>query len=167
MKKPIPLPPIELLNEFFLYDENTGKLTNKYTRNSGAIKGEESGGIHARGYRTVKVKGISYKVHRIIWKLMTGTDPIQVDHINGNPSDNRWENLRECTQQQNTYNKKLYINNKTGVKGIYKTKNNKYSVRVSVNKQRINVGTFDTLEEAEQAYKKFVDEHHGEFANYG
>lgn len=61
------------------------------------------GSLNDRGYRVVKFKGKSYKVHRIIWFLHKGKLPKeQLDHINGIKDDNRIENLREATNQENS-----------------------------------------------------------------
>ena len=167
MTKPRPLPDYDELHRIFDYNPETGLLKTKVSRRRTKI-GDEPGFVNNLGYKVVKIDYLAYFSHRIIYKMMTGTDPIGVDHINGVRDDNRWCNLRECTQQQNTYNKVINPQNKIGTKCISKVnRKNPYRVRVRVNGIRINVGSFKTLEQAEQAYKEFVDKHHGEFANYG
>jgi hypothetical protein len=60
----------------------------------------------AQGYLRVMVKRKALYQHRVIFFLMEGRWPEQVDHINGDRSDNRWSNLREATHSQNNLNKK-------------------------------------------------------------
>lgn len=106
--------------------------------------------------------GVQTCISRII--LISGDGPM-VDHINGNVLDNRKENLRACTHTQNMWNRKTQKNNKLGVKGVYFCHHRlKYVARIVVNKKKINLGRFDKLEDAAQAYKDAALLYHGEFA---
>lgn len=88
-----------------------------------------------------------------------------VDHINGNILDNRKENLRVCTHTQNMWNRKTHKNNKLGVKGVYYCPHRcKYVAQIKVNKKKINLGRFNLLEDAAQAYRDAALLYHGEFA---
>lgn len=92
-------------------------------------------------------------------RLIAGTnDNSVIDHINRNKLDNRRENLRHCTQQENTWNSKTMSNNTSGYTGVYK-RNNKWCARIVVNKKQINLGTFATFEEAVDARKKAEEEY--------
>ena len=93
-----PLPQQAELKEVFEYDPETGILTR-----NGKKVGCKGNGC---GY-TVKYNYVLYRVARIIWRLQTGKDPgeMYVDHINRDPYDNRWENLRLVTQLQNQRNR--------------------------------------------------------------
>ncbi len=91
--------------------------------------------------------GNNIYIHRL---LMNPPKDMEIDHINRNKLDNRRENLRICTQQQNLQNKGILKNNTSGYTGVYK-RNNKWCARININKKQINLGTFDTFEEAKQA----------------
>ena len=106
--------------------------------------------------------GLNSKLlHRVImgvedrWSL--------VDHINGNPLDNRRENLRVCSQQENSCNRGKNSNNKSGYKGVSWNKQCE-KWRAAINGKHI--GIFDTPEEAHQAYCEAARELHNEFAHH-
>lgn len=91
------------------------------------------------------------------------TGYIMCDHINGNVCDNRKSNLRECSKLENNRNVKLHRDNKIGYKGVSFWKN-KYIARICVNYKLIYIGSYNTKEEAAQAYNEKAIEHFGEFA---
>lgn len=72
----------------------------------------------ATGYVLISFDGEQYLAHRLAWFYVTGEmPPMFIDHINGKPDDNRFENLREATPQQNGFNRGMPKNNKSGAKG--------------------------------------------------
>lgn len=71
-----------------------------------------------KGYLTGRVDRQLLRAHRVAFCIMTGRWPEQVDHVNGNPSDNRWANLREVGDYEQARNKKLNCRNKSGVPGV-------------------------------------------------
>ena len=95
------------------------------------------------------------KLHRFI---MDCPNDLVIDHINHKTLDNRKSNLRICTKQENVWNSNVYSNNKSGCKGVFK-QDNKYIA----NYARIYLGTFDTYEEAKNAYEEKAKEIQGEF----
>ena len=100
------LPPIELLEQKFDYDPLTGGLYKK-----GAEPCEDNciGSFTATGHKQVWVKGHgAYLVHRIVFYMYHRTDPLSyiVDHINGDPADNRIKNLRRCRPRANALNQR-------------------------------------------------------------
>lgn len=101
-------------------------------------------------------------LHRFI---MNAPDDMVVDHINHDRLDNRKQNLRVCTMQENMFNKKPGINNTTGFKGIIKI-NDKYRVTINCNGKSYNLGTFNTIEEALEVYKEKELELFGEYGYY-
>ena len=103
------------------------------------------------------------KLHRFI---MDCPDDMVVDHINHNGLDNRKSNLRICTQAENTRNATIPYNNTSGYKGIsWSNEANKWHTYITYNKRRINLGYFNTKEEAIQARKNAEIEYFGEYRN--
>lgn len=102
----------------------------------------------------------------MIWlhKFVLKTKSI-VDHINGDPLDNRKSNLRKCSNRENTRNTKVRKNSQTGFKGVSWHKQiKKYRAFIKVNYKQIHLGTFNCKIEAAKAYNKAAIKYHGDFA---
>jgi hypothetical protein len=115
------------------------------------------------------IHGKEYFAHRIIWVWVTGKWPDkEIDHINENNSDNRWENLREATPSQNHRNRGKQRNNTTGYKGVtFDKRRGLYIAGVKLNQKRYSAGNnFKTAEEAYEAVKKLALTLHGDWAKY-
>lgn len=115
---------------------------------------------YAQKCEKVDGKWVSLLMHRFI---MNAPSIMQIDHINHNGLDNRRSNLRLCTKEENHLNLKLYKNSTTGIKGVHIDKT-KYRAQIFKNGRKINIGNFDTIEEATQAYSDKAHELFGEFA---
>lgn len=103
-------------------------------------------------------------MHRYIMKARTGD---MVDHINGDTLDNRRSNLRLVTASQNQANARFFKENtKTKVKGINLRPTGRFRARIQVNKKRIALGDFTSLEAAVNAYREASSEHFGEYARH-
>ena len=73
----------------------------------------------------------------------------EVDHKNGNPLDNRRENLREATHHQNMMNKSSYKNSRSGVKGVwFREKRGRWEAQIRFNSRTIHLGTFEDIKDA-------------------
>ena len=104
------------------------------------------------------------RLHRFIMKCPIGKD---VDHIDGNTSNNSKKNLRICTMQQNNFNRRVQSNNTTGVAGVSFLKyRNKYRARIMVNNRMIYLGSFDTIEEAKEVRKEAEIKYFGEYRRF-
>lgn len=108
-------------------------------------------------YAVSKENGKRIAMSRIIMKTPKGLD---CDHINHDTLDNRKENLRNITHSENMMNARLCSTNKTGQRGVYITRG-KYRARIMINQKYINLGLFDLLEDASNAYKNAFNEHFG------
>lgn len=157
-KKYTPLPSRARLSELFYYDPDAGALVRKITRGCSAVGQSVGGKRSANGYRRVQVDGVMYWVHRLIWMICTGEDPgdLNIDHIDGDKSNNKISNLRLSNKSENGQNRKqANRNSTTGIIGVYLVKNKnseKYASKIKVNRKSINLGTFDTKEAAIEAY---------------
>jgi hypothetical protein len=156
----------EYVSQLFEYKQND--LYRKKTVGSRAIKGQIAGSILKDGYRQVKIGLKSYKVHRIIFLMQYGYLPEQVDHINGNRSDNRLKNLRPATNATNQYNRKPQRNNATGHKNVhFCNRSKKYIVSFRTNGKLKSYGSFSDMNEAKCVAMQTRIELHKEYANHG
>jgi len=107
------------------------------------------------GYNQCRIFGKPYRAHRVIWAYHYGSWPEnQVDHINADRADNRIQNLRLVTNQENNKNKRLSANNTSGIMGVCWDKSRgKWSAQIRVDFVRINLGRFDDMELAIAARK--------------
>jgi hypothetical protein len=111
-------------------------------------------------YRRVSILKKCYKLHRVIFKMYYGYEPEYIDHIDGDPRNNRPINLRSVTMQENLKNKAVYKNHNSGINGIKEVKHG-WQVR-NKNARKI----FKTLEEAIE-YKQIWNEENGFHPNHG
>lgn len=155
------------LHELFEYRDD-GNLIRKIRIGRRVKVGDIAGHLQkSRGYFVVGIDKNEYGLHRMIFLYHHGylTDGLQVDHIDGDKINNRIENLRESTTAQNSYNSKLRVDNKSGVKGISWFKG-KWVVHVRIPGKHLYLGRFVTLEEAKAVIEKARNEHHGDFARH-
>jgi hypothetical protein len=155
-----------MFRDYFNYDPETGIVTWK-VNNRKAKAGQRAGYIRKRdGRRDITLNGFNYIEHVVIWKMYYDRSPVgDIDHINGNPADNRICNLREATRSQNLANCKLYANNTTGFKGVsLDRKTGRYFASITKNQRSIPLGGYDTAEEAGAAYMRAAKKLFGQFA---
>jgi HNH endonuclease len=154
----------EYLSGILKYKPHTGKFF--WIVDKGKVEaGEEAGTKGRRGYVDIKIDGRSYLAHRLAWLYMTGEFPIhEIDHINGNPSDNRWTNLKEGTHSQVTRPHRIYKTNISGYNGVHWRKDaDKYRVRITIDNKRISLGHYSDFEEACKARVEAEKEYFGKF----
>lgn len=151
-------------NELFTY--SGGQLFWKARGKSRRYK-KPVGWEAPNGYLRVEIARRTYAVHRIIW-VMHGNQPAEtIDHINGNVTDNRIENLRAATQAQNCMNRRQRYDNKSGVKGVHWDKNKKkWIAGVTLNGRLHYAGYFDCKSEAANAVAALRQQLHGEFTRH-
>jgi HNH endonuclease len=144
----------ETLRSQLHYDPTTG-LFSRLVKASKAKPGDVAGCDNGSGYVRIGVAGHKYKAHRLAWLYMTGEWPIDlIDHINENPSDNRWANLRCVNNQENLQNQaQPRADSTTGFKGVSR-KNNRWYAGIWFCEKIIFLGAFDNPEEAHAIYFK-------------
>jgi hypothetical protein len=147
----------EELNDIFEY--KNGDLIRKKTRK--IIKSP------VNGYFRATINKKIYLAHRIIFMMHHGFVPKIIDHINGNRSDNRIDNLRVASNNQNAWNRIANKNSTNPIKGIRLHKDNKWEARIQVNKKSKYLGVFDDIELAELVVVEARNKYHKEFANNG
>lgn len=126
---------------------------------------DKFGCLHHEGYRHGKFNNKLYREHRLIWLLIKGSWPkSDLDHINGVRDDNRIENLRECNDQQNNYNKSSLVGSSSKYKGVsWHKSEKKWRSQFNHNGKVKMIGRFDCEIEAAKAYDDYVEEFQKEF----
>ena len=147
------------------YDAHTGIFTRLSTNSKNIKIGDVAGSITENGYVVIFVSYKRYRAHRLAWLYMTGSFPKnQIDHIDGNKSNNSFSNLREATNQRNLRNRDINANNKSGFRGVSWSKHAEKWIAHAMSKgKRKNLGYFDTAEAASKAFEKFAKRNHGKF----
>lgn len=130
--------------------------------------GKEAGSLHKNGFLSTTIDGKAFKLHRLIWLYVYGEMPDGlIDHINGDPSDNRIGNLRVATPSENAKNAKLSSANKSGCPGVcWASDHERWKVRASVNGREKTIGHFSKLEDAIAA-RKHAEARFGYHPNHG
>jgi hypothetical protein len=148
------------------YNMDTGIFTWKVNRGSKHI-GDTAGGLTSEGYSRLMVDGIEYRAHRLAWFYCFKEWPeLEIDHIDGNRSNNRLDNLREATRTENSYNTGIKSTNITGIKGItFYKRTGKYQAKIRIKGKVTHLGYFDSADKAKTAYEQKAKEIQGEFFN--
>jgi hypothetical protein len=140
------------------YDPESGIFTRKEQRGREQA-GSVAGGLSAYGYHSMVIDYRRYKNHRLAWFYVHGRWPQgDIDHINGDRSDNRIANLREVSRSVNLQNqRKANQRNKSGFLGVAlmsarKLSRRPYVATIKANGKLLHLGRFATAEEAHSAY---------------
>lgn len=178
--------PLDFLHECFCLDAQTGELrwrerprrhfasdrgwagTNK--RQTGKLAGATDKGT---GYRVIGIsvngKFVAWQYHRIVFAMVHGRWPNgSVDHIDGDPLNNRPANLRECSHEENMRNQGTKATKRTKLKGAFwHARIQKWQSAICVAYKQVHLGYHDSEEAAHDAYVAAAARLHGDFANYG
>jgi len=155
----------EYLQSIFEYKD--GELFWKQNRRTNQVKGKKASCLGEIGYLKTKIKDVLYKNHRLIFMMHYGYLPKLLDHIDGNPTNNRIENLREATVAQNMMNSKMALNNTSGTKGVEWNKRlKKWTVRIQIDGKRKYFGSYYDIKVAKFVGEIMRHKYHGKFARY-
>jgi len=164
---------IEHINKYLSYDAKRGELIYKVSRGPRS-EGSRAGSLGTGGYRKISIGPVGnhkqYMEHRVMFLLKEGRWPGIIDHINGIRDDNRWENIRECTQQQNCMNTSSRKGTSSKYRGVrirevisFGDYVPKYLAQIYHNKKNVHLGYFDSEVEAAKAYNAASKMYFGKF----
>lgn len=128
-----------------------------------------AGSLHLNGYRIIGIYGKKHRAHRLAWLLSTGVWPINdIDHIDGDPSNNRIRNLRQAAKSENLWNCKIQSNNTSGVKGVHwDSRRGKWVAQIKINGKIKHLGRFTDIKDADACIINARELNHGAFCNHG
>jgi len=152
-------------NNLFIYID--GDLFWKEKPSKRDPAGMKAGSLRNDGYIGIYINGTYHFAHRVIWEMFNGVIPsnLCIDHINRNRSDNRLNNLRLSTFQQNHFNRSKQSNNRSGFKGVsWHKQKQKWVAQIKIEGKNKFLGFFEDPEEAYLKYCEKAIEHYGEFA---
>ncbi len=144
---------LEQVQEELLYNPDTGELLRS------------AGFQEKSGYKRVSIHGKTYMVHRVAWLLHYGEWPNgEIDHIDGDPSNNSINNLRLAMRVENVRNQKTRITNTSGYKGVsWRKKEKKWHASIRVGSRRYGLGFYSDIKDAANARAAKEAELHGAF----
>jgi len=148
-----------------MFEYKDGNLYWKTTKKTNLL-GKRVGYLQSNGYTRVNIKNKPKYLHRLIFLYHYGHWPSQqIDHIDGNPKNNRIENLREATNAQNNYNKTKCDRNTSGYKGVSWSKAaNKWESYVTIDGKRKYLGIYENIQDAAKVASNARKKLHVEFA---
>lgn len=158
----------EYIKSIIEYDHLTGEFRWKNRpEKSKAFNtrwaGKLAGNIQ-HGYRIICIEYIYYRAHALAWCYMTGEwPPNDIDHIDMNRGNNRFNNIRKATSSQNKFNTTIRSDNTSGYKGVSLMKGKYWRARIYVEGKEHVIGYFKTSEEAHESYAKALAQYHKEF----
>lgn len=160
---------LERLKEMLSYDENTGEFRwVKYPYQHTHLVGRIAGSNKGRGYIRIVIDTEKHYAHRLAWLYVYGELPDKtIDHIDGNTSNNRVENLRCVGHTENMRNMKRHSTNTSGVTGVTWNKERcKWVAQIHIFGKGINLGRFDDKHDAIAA-RELANKQYNFHANHG
>lgn len=149
------------------YEPETGLFFWKLSRRRNVRKAGDVAGLpRKKGYSQIWIDNKPHACHRLAFLYMKGRWPLVVDHIDGDKTNNRWENLRECSGSTlNNANMRRPSRNTSGIKGVsWSSANGKWYASIMRNGRSYNLGYHDRIEDAAAAYQEAAGRLFGEFA---
>lgn len=153
------------LAELFEYDELFGALRRRKTTSYNAQAGVIAETRDGKGYYHVSINKRFVRVHRIIYFLIHGVVPDEIDHIDNNRRNNTIDNLRAADRKGQAGNTRPGVKNTSGFKGVSKnSRSGMWHAQIKINGKQTYLGRFETKEEAARCYNDAAKAHFGEFA---
>ena len=151
-----------------LFDYRNGELYWMINPCKNVKIGDMAGSLNNKGYKRTSINKKIYSIHRLIFLMHYGYLPQCLDHIDGNKTNNKIENLREATPSQNCYNAKKSIINTSGVKGVsWDSNNKKWRVRFWISNIQKDFGSYYDIKVAKFIAETMRYKYHNAFANHG
>ena len=146
----------EFLKSILEYDPESGLFTWKVTMGPKNV-GEIAGGSRKDGYWRIGINGVRHRLHTLAWIYVYGEMPtFAIDHIDGNPSNNRISNLRHVTNSENQRNRRMQSNNSSGATGVSRSKKaNKWRAHAKINGKFFSLGLHNSVDSANKAVTEF------------
>ncbi|GAB2471841.1 HNH endonuclease [Comamonas humi] len=152
--------PIEKLREKLAYDPETGLLT-WIEKAPGRSRSKSAGNPNGSGYIQICVDGTRFKAHRVAWAIHFGQWPSgQIDHINGNRSDNRLCNLRDVSPALNAQNRHVATSDSAPMGTTFHKRDKRWIAQIYIDGKQTHIGSFDTADQAHEAYRQRKREMH-------
>jgi hypothetical protein len=153
------------LKELFDYDYDLGVFKRIKVTSYNTKIGDTVGSTRKDGYVTIGIDKKKYLAHRLIWLYVYGKYPDNlIDHKDGNKSNNRLDNLRDCTNLQNLQSKRLHPLNTSGYRGVtYFESIDRWRARICYDYKMLELGFFETPEQASDAYEDYAKKIRKEF----
>jgi hypothetical protein len=152
------------------YDPLTGVFTRLTKTNTKWCIGQIAGSLTHEGYICISLRVRDKKhwlfAHRLAWFYVHGVWPMKfIDHRDRVRDNNAIDNLREATRSQNQHNRSISVNNTSGVTGVgWDSRKQKWRAQIYLDNRGVDIGYYDTLEEATAARQAKASELHGEFS---
>lgn len=159
--------PLADIRDHLKYDPETGVFTWIQTASARRVKlGQRAGSQDRNGYRRITFCGQTFGEHRLAWYFHTGRMPEEfIDHINGDPSDNRICNLRPASRSENGCNRGAA--NPSLPKGVYfDVTRGQFRALIAKNGRKYHLGYFREAQPAAEAYRAAAADLHGEFVRF-
>jgi len=158
----------EIVRRLIDYDPHSGGMWWRVDRHGKARAGMRATRLKGDGYLQVKVCGRLYAAHRVAWLHFYGVWPEgDLDHINGDPADNRITNLRIANDSLNAANRRAHSTSASGIKGVSRLPSGRWRAAITFLGRRHHLGVYDTPDEASSAYFAKARELFGDFARAG
>ena len=154
------------LRSLLEYDPDTGHF---FWRSSGKGRklGQPAGALNrtkGQGYVSIGIDKSKFRAHRLAFIYMTGDCPDEIDHINGDRADNRWDNLRAVTRSQNNMNATRRGDNSSGQRGVsWVGRVNRWRAFITIEGKQKHLGYFIHFDEACAAYRAAAIEVFGDY----